>query len=375
MKITINTKALKETLNTLIKVIPNRVIEPRLNNMLIMAAMGKTAFLVSDNETALSITVKEDDGTIAVEGVTAVPAKLLAEIVRTIEDDMVTIATDGTSALVSWANGHSQIPLYDGKEFPETTLSVTDCPEITIETGKLSAMLQSVIYAMADDPVRPTLNGVFLEMGENGLTAVATDARRLAIAEMSGTPASSPASFIMPAKAASIAKSVFTESEVTIRYDGKRAVFHSDRTILSIIPEKGKYPDYRNVIPKDNKNLLTVDRETFAETIKRILVCSDKTSNTMKMEIKTDLTGQTVTLSSENIGFMTEAKETLPVDYTGEDIVIGFKGNYLVETLNSLPGERVKMTFDNQKKPVYVTPEEQTDGMERSCVIMPVLVS
>ena len=375
MKITINTKALKETLNTLIKVIPNRVIDPRLNNVLIMAADGKTAFLVSDNETALSITAKEDDGTIAVEGVTAAPAKLLAEIVRTIEDDTVTIEQEETSLLVSWKNGHSRMPFYDGKDFPETVLSVTDCTETKTEPGKLAEMIQSVIYAIASDPVRPALNGVFLGMGENGLTAVATDTHRLPVTELSGVPTSSPESFIIPAKAASIVKSIFSENEVTIRYDGKHAIFQSDGTTLSFIPVKGKYPDFKRVIPKNNNNLLTIDREAFAETVKRIMVCSNKMNNTVKMEIHTDLTGQTATLSAEDLGFKTTAKETLPVEYVGEDIVIGLKGNYFIETLNSLPGERIKIAIDSPKKPILITPENQTEGIEKACVLMPVMVS
>lgn len=379
MKTTLKTKPLLAAVTALNKVIPAKPINPILENIFMEASPGTLRLVATDLETTLEVNIPENDSTgCSVEdgGKACLPARFLLEILKQIDSETVSLETpDERSMTVVWTNGRSQLPTIDTEDYPAVDLTVADGVETTFAAEVLAKALAATAYACAEDEVRPAMNGVLFDLSNTGLALVASDSHRLIVEDIPEVTAGTQTQFILFRRHANLVKGLCTEGEtVSVRMSATNAVFRFADMTLAVRGCTGRYPRYRDVIPKNNTNVLTTDRKGLVAILRRISVCANRVSQHIKVELVTEATGSTMKLTAEDLGFGLNAYEEMPVDYDGENMSIGFKASFLVEMLSNIEGENVRISLSDSRRAVLITPAEEQESPATTAILMPVMV-
>ena len=134
----------------------------------------------------------------------------------------------------------------------------------------------------------------------------------------------------------------------------------------------GKYPNYEAVIPKENPNVLTIDRVQFLSSIKRVSIFANKTTH----QIKLKLAGSELALSAEDIDFSNESNERLTCNYDGDDMEIGFNSRFLMEMLNNMDTSEIKLEMSDPSRAGLLTPASKDNESEDILMlVMPVMLN
>ena len=120
------------------------------------------------------------------------------------------------------------------------------------------------------------------------------------------------------------------DGKLNIEYNESNAKFEFNNSTLTSRLIDGKFPNYEAVIPKENPNILTINREVFLNSVRRVSIFSNKTTHQVRLKIA----GTTLNISAEDFDYSNKADETLECDYKGDDIQIGFNSKFLIEMLN-----------------------------------------
>lgn len=379
MKTTLKTKPLLAVITALNKVIPAKSISPILENIFMEASPGTLRLVATDLETTLEVNIPENDATgCSVEdgGKACLPARFLLEILKQIDTETVSLETPNEKSMtVIWDSGRSQLPTIDTEDFPAVDLTVADGVEATLACEVLAKALAATAYACAEDDIRPAMTGVLFDITGDGLALVASDSHRLIVEDIPEITAGTPTQFILFRRHANLVKGLCTEGEtVSVRMSATNAVFRFADMTLAVRGCTGRFPKYRDVIPKNNTNVLTTDRKGLVAILRRISVCANRASQHIKAELVTDATGSRIKLSAEDLGFGLNAYEEMPVDYDGENMSIGFKASFLVEMLSNIEGENVRISLSDSRRAVLITPTEEQESPATTAILMPVMV-
>ena len=379
MKTSLKTKPLLAAVTALNKVIPAKSFNPILENIFLEASPGTLRLVATDLETTLEVLVPENDATgcrVEDGGKACLPARFLLDILKQIDSETVAMETpDERSMTVVWTNGRSQLPTIDTEDYPAVDLTVADGVEATLAAEVLAKALAATAYACAEDEVRPAMNGVLFDLSNTGLALVASDSHRLIVEDIPEVTAGTPTQFILFRRHANLVKGLCTEGEtVSVRMSATNAVFRFADMTLAVRGCTGRFPKYRDVIPKNNTNVLTTDRKGLVTILRRISVCANRVSQHIKVELVTEATGSKMKLTAEDLGFGLNAYEEMPVDYDGENMSIGFKASFLVEMLSNIEGENIRISLSDSRRAVLITPAEEQESPATTAILMPVMV-
>ena len=165
---------------------------------------------------------------------------------------------------------------------------------------------------------------------------------------------------------------MINDTEVSIEYNETNAFFVFDDIELICRLIDGKYPNYEAVIPKENPNVLTIDRLEFYNSIRRVAIFASKSTHQIRLKIA----GSELHISSEDLDFSNEAFERLSCNYTGEDIEIGFNSRYLLEMINNLSSEQINLEMSAPNRAGLIIPQ---DGISKNeevlMLVMPVMLN
>jgi DNA polymerase-3 subunit beta len=206
------------------------------------------------------------------------------------------------------------------------------------------------------------------------LTFVATDAHKLVKYTREDVYASQLAEFIMPKKPLNLLKSILSgrEDDVVIEYNESNAKFTFDNTDMICRLIDGKYPNYEAVIPKENPNKLSIDRNQFLNSVRRVSIFSNKTTHQIRLKIA----GAELNISAEDIDYSNKAEERLTCSYQGDDMQIGFNSRFLTEMLNNLSSEEVSLEMSLPNRAGILTPVDGLDdGESVTMLVMPVMLN
>jgi len=378
MKATINTKTLVAALSANVKLIPARATLAVQENVFIMAADLGMAISASYNNTELVVKLKpEEDCTVEEGGTALVPARLLLDIVKTVEDEMVTLETAGGNAIkVCWSNGHSVIPTFDEKDYQHVTnFPSADAVKVTFPANELATALAATAYACSfEDDLHKVLRGVCIEAGPLGTAFAASDGRKLLVHELPDVATMTQAKFILDKVYVPLLAEVCKDAEtVSMSVDGGRARFSSERKTLNVASVKGTFPRYRDVIPKNNGNVLTVDRKDFATTVKRIGLFSGGSQRNVLLNLYPEVCGSELEISSYGEEKQRSAKEKFNVDYAGKRMQIGFCAQHLQDILGRMEGEKVTLRFEDNRHAALIVPQEQAKSHSTTAVLVPAM--
>jgi DNA polymerase-3 subunit beta len=371
MKFIVSSTQLLKNLQTLGGVINTNNTLPILDNFLFELSENQLKVSSSDLETTMSTNIEveaEDSGEIAV------PARLLLDILKTFPEQPLTFKTEENSTIeISSQSGKYSLAFLDGSEFPKPI--ELEAPSTTKIVGSILAnAISKTIFASGNDDLRPVMSGVFFQFSTDELTFVATDAHKLVKYTRTDLKADEASEFIMPKKPLTLLKNILAnyDNEVTIEYNDSNAKFTFANSIMVCRLIDGKYPNYDAVIPKENPNILTLDRGLFLNSVRRVSIFASKTTH----QIRLKMAGTELNISAEDIDFSNKADERLQCAYQGDDMQIGFNSRFLSEMLNNLNSNEVQIHMSLPNRAGILKPlDGLEDGEEITMLVMPVMLN
>lgn len=364
MKFTISKEAFLAAIQQVQHVVSTRTTLPILSNVLLRAREGELALTTTDLDVGVSGSVQAD---VEEAGATTLPARRLATIIRELPVDEVEVSVDEKN-VASIKSGPSFFKVLglSSEEFPPLP-RFDDAREFKMEQAMLRDCLRKTSYSISTDETRYVLNGILFSFKNDKLTMVATDGRRLAMAEQEVEfPQSHEVDFIVPTKAVNeLSRLLGDKGEVIIRVTGSQVGFELEGSFLVSKLIEGNYPNYRQVIPGEAKEKITLGRETFLRSISRVsLLASDK-SNSVKLQFTPG--NVEIVASSPEIG---EARESLAINYKGAEITIAFNPEFLMAPLRNLAADDVVLHLIDEISPGVVR-----TGTNFLYVLMPMRVN
>ena len=370
MKFIISSTELLKNLQILGSILNTNNTLPILDNFLFDIENNNLTITSSDLETSLSSKISIESS-ISVK--VAVPAKLLIDILKSLPDQPLTFSLENNILEINSNNGKYALSYMNGDEFPKSII-IEDASEIIFDSNVLLNIINSTIFASGNDDLRPVMSGVFFQITSENACFVATDAHKLVKYIRNDIKSESSVEFIAPNKPLNILKSILPEkkSDVKVFYNKTNAIFSFLNFTLICRLIDGKFPNYEAVIPKENPNILEIDRNQLLNSTKRASIFSSKTTNQVKFEIK----GNLLQISAEDLDFNNKAEETLECNYNGEDIAIGFNSRFIIEMLNNLSSELVKVELSSPNRAGLISPINQNDENNQiTMLVMPIMLS
>lgn len=327
----------------------------------------------SDLETTMSTTLEVESKE---SGKIAVPAKILLETLKTFSEQPLTfkVNADSQQVEISSESGKFKLNGQNGEEFPK--LPSIDKPNtIEMSSDILLEAVNRTLFATGNDELRPVMTGVFCQFGKEGAVFVATDAHRLVRYRRTDVRSGKESSFILPKKPLGLLKSALPSiaTQVKIDFNEANAFFSFDNVHLICRMIDGRYPNYEAVIPLDNPNRMTIDRQSFLSAIRRVSIFSNKTTHQVKLRIA----GSQVDISAEDVDFGNDANERLACSYDGKDLEIAFNARFISDMLNNLAAEHVVMELSLPNRAGLLSPpKDETDPAEDLLMlVMPVMLN
>ena len=374
MKFIVASGELQKALNTVSGVISSSQSRPILENYLFQLEENNLKITASDGETTLVTTleVKSDD-----TGKFAVPAKIFQDFVKTYNEQPLTLSikdsADGNGSLLEILDEKDNfaVALDNAEDYPE--LPEFDASQsVKIAAGVLSEALTNTLFATSNDSLRPVMTGVLFQFKEDETNFVSTDSHRLVVYKRTDLINAEPIEFIMPKKPLAIFKNILANSneEVQIEFNENMAKFTFGNNIWICRLIDGKYPNYSAVIPKENPNVLTINRNLLLSSIRRASIMSNKSTN----QVRFKLSGNILHLHAEDTVYANKADMQIPCDYNGEDINIGFSSKFLTEMLSVLSSDDITMKMSQPNRPGIIEPVDGLEDQEKLLMLsMPVI--
>ena len=373
MKFIVSSGELQKALQTVGGVIATSQSRPILENFLFELSENSLKITASDGETTLinSLEVKSDD-----DAKIAVPAKIFQDFLKTYGEQPLTLMVkdneEGTGQLLEILDekDNFSVALDNAEDYPEIP-EFDVAQSVIIPSGVLSEALTNTLFATSNDSLRPVMTGVLFQFGENETNFVSTDSHRLVVYKRTDLIAE-PMEFIMPKKPLTIFKNILNNAneDVTIEFNEVMAKFSFGNNIWICRLIDGKYPNYVAVIPKENPNVLTINRNLLLNAIRRASIMSNKSTNQIRFKLSANI----LHLHAEDTEYANKADMQVPCDYNGEDINIGFSSKFLTEMLSVLSSDDVTMRFSQANKPGILKPVDGLDEEESILMLsMPVI--
>lgn len=370
MEFTVAKADLVRELNLSQGVVEKKTTIPILSNVLIEAAGERVTLTATDLELGIRCSCP---ATVLREGSGTIPAKRLLDYVRLLpEADLTLKFLENHWAAITCGRSRTRMAGMSRESYP----GLPDMPDPVAEIpiGLLSSMIARTAFAISVEESRFTLNGALLVLRPQGAIMVATDGHRLAYVEAScQMPEMKPFRVLIPKKAMAeivkLAQETGPEGKVVLSADENHLFFYVGERLLISRKLTGNFPDYERVLPKDQGYGLTLDREEVRGSIERVSQFSDERSRAIRLQLHD---GEVKVFSSSvETG---ESEESIPGEYEGPDIDIGFNANYLLDFLRVVPQEKVCLELKDGKSAGEFKPSGDDATFRYRYVVMPMRI-
>ncbi len=371
MKFIVSASALLRQLQLMNGVISTNTVLPILEDFLFEINGNELRISATDLETSMSssIVIESKD-----KGKIAIPARILVDALKTLPEQPLSFKVDEKTYAVevSTDNGKFKISGENGDDFPRIPVP-ENVTGLSMPSGGLQRAINKTLFAVSNDELRPAMTGVYFQLETDGLTFVGTDAHKLVRYKRMDVVSAESASFIVPRKALSLLKSALPaeETPVGISFNNSNAFFRFNQVDLICRLIDARYPDYNAVIPRENPNTLMVNRAELLNTLKRVMIFSNKTTHQVMLKIA----GSDLQLSAKDLDFSNEASERLNCEYDGEDMEIGFNARFLLEMVNALDSEQVQFELSTPTRAGLLLPADKSDSEALLMLVMPVMLN
>lgn len=350
MNLTISKEQIITGLQAVQNVVGARTTLPILSNVLLRAEKDHVEFTATDLDVSVVCAV---EAKVKKPGGTTVPVKKLFGIVKELNGSEIDLETDEKNVtVIRCGPSYYKIHGLSAEEFPPLP-KFKDDKKVNLQQETVKAMMRKTAFAVSTDESRYVLNGIFLSLKDNKMTMVATDGRRLALAdEEADISEKSSGEFIVPAKAVGELNRLLQEKgDAEIKFGENQASFalkdekgFSVLLITKLI--EGNYPNYKQVIPTETKERIPLVREEFLQALRRAEIMTSDKANSVKLSFgKNSLS---ITANTPEVG---EARESLAVNYKGKEMAIAFNPRYLIDALGALSEDEVYFELIDELSP------------------------
>lgn len=373
MRFVVSSTALLSHLQSISKVINSKNTLPILDCFLLELEGSTLTLTAADTETRLvtSLDITEVEGS----GKLAINAKNLLDPLKELPEQPLTfeINDDNLEIFIYFHNGKYNFVGQNGDEYPQPKELNETAASITIKPDILFSAVNRTLFASADDELRPVMNGIYFDITTDDVTFVASDGHKLVRFKTVAAKGTERASFILPKKPSNLLKSILPKEteDVTIKFDENNAYIKMANYTMTCRFIEGRYPNYNSVIPQNNPNQIVLDRQAFLNALKRVSVFSNPASSLVKLQLSE---GQ-VLVSAQDIDFSTAAEETVPCQYEGNAMNIGFKSNFLIEILNNIPASEVSFELSDPSRAGLIFPVEKEEDEDLLMLLMPMMLN
>jgi len=353
MKLTISKEQMLQGLQAVQNIVSTRTTLPVLSNVLLRAEGNRLDLTATDLDVSISSAV---EAKVDKPGAVTLPAKKLFGIVRELPAPQIDIEVDDKNMCrIVAGSSYYKVNGLAAEEFPPLP-KFAENRRITLPQDKLKSLLRKTSFAISTDESRFVLNGIFMSLKDHKVTLVATDGRRLALAEEEvDVPPSSQGECIVPSKAINeLNRLLTTQSDVEIKFTDNQVAFtlQGANGFSTLIVSKlidGNYPNYRQVIPGEAKERIALVREELLQALRRAEIMTSEKSNSVKLNFgKNKLE---ITANTPEVG---EARESIAVNYKGNDIAIAFNPLYLMDPLKALDNDEIYLELIDELSPGVV---------------------
>lgn len=365
MKFTITREKLHEGLGAVAASVPSKTTLPVLANILVEASKDGLKLSGTDLDISVSTTIP---ASVDQEGATTLPARKLVEIVKELPNAAIRMTSSGEQrATIECGKSKFKLLGLSRDEFPAF-------PNVKFEGGwkvhakDLQKLISHVAFAASTEESRPILNGVLWELRADRMRMVATNGHRLARMDV---PASGQgggqADLIIPPKALEQIRRLFGgDEEIEIGKSDNHLGFRSTTTQVYTRLIEGPYPNYEQVIPRENDKSLTADKAALAAALRRMSIVASDQTHRIRMAFTNGACKMSV--QTPDLG---EAQEELAVAYEGDSLEIGFNAAYMLEILKVMPTDEVRMTFKAPERAATCEPVGWDDPASFMTLVMP----
>ena len=364
MKFSIEKDQILEALQKVQSIVGQRTTLPILSNVLLEADNGKLRLTTTDMEVSVRTTLDAD---ISDPGATTLPARRFFSICRDLPSHQIDISVSNDDvAEISSGAYFGKLEGLSKEDFPPMP-TFEESYSYKLKQGTFKDILQKTSYAASTDESRAILNGSFMAFRDNKLTAVCTDGRRLALVEQEiEIPGDAEVDIVVPSKTVTeLIKTLGEDGEANIKTSTTQVAFEFGNIFIISKLIDGTYPNYRQVIPSQCEERIAIEREMLLGAIRRVSLMLDDQAASVKVQI-TENRMELLT-SSPEVG---EARESIPVKYSGKDITIAFNPAFLMAPLKHLDSDEIFLELSDELSPGVIK-----SNVPFLYVIMPIRVS
>ena len=361
MKIIIDKNVFLQPISKIVSITEKRSLMPILSNILIDFSKEKTTIYSTDLE--VSATTYVDYVTDSKRRI-VVHGKKFMEILRELDNGEIAIDIEENIMTIKQKNTEIVLSLQDPEEFPEIK-EIEKKEEFSIQGKHLIEMIEKVGFAVSADETRYILTGMHMTGMEGSIVVVGTDGFRMALYQKEIEGVRSFSGITIPKRSVTELERVISEEDVIkIAIDEKHVQFRTDKIkVISRIIE-GNFPDYENVLPAGNTNIVTVDRENFLKGIKKVSSIIGRTE-----PVRVALAEKTMLIEAESdIG---KAREMIDIGYEGEEMSMNFNVRFLTDVVTHLLGQTITISAPTTYGAVLFKGE---DGQEYKNIVMPIRI-
>jgi DNA polymerase-3 subunit beta len=351
MSITCSKSELAAALGVVSRAVSTRGAVQVLGGILLRPDDGKLTLAATDMEISLRASLS---GAVAGDGSVVVPGRLVTDLVRLLPDDTVTLAhEEGEGVLTVTSGSHtSRLNVYSAEDFPR--LPPLDVPLHGIDATALLQTIEKVGRAASRDESRPVLTGILVRFEGDNLVMAATDSYRLAVKETPLTATGPDLEAVIPARALQELVRIASGSEdVQLGVHDNHVIFAAGDVWLTSRRIDGQFPNYKQLLPESFEVEITTPRAPLLDIVRRAGLMAQRNAPLRLRFAEGQLT---VSAQTQDVG---EATESLPIDFAGEELEIGFNPDFLRDGLEAVGGDTVQLKLINRLRPgLLESPEE-----------------
>jgi DNA polymerase-3 subunit beta len=361
MKVVCQREELSQKLGIVARAVSTRASVQILSGVLLRAEAGRLHLAATDMELSLRSSLEAQVGG---DGAVVVPGRLLVDLVRLLPDNEVTIEHRADESVVRVTSGPSSSTLhtYAAEDFPRLP-DLDTVGTFTVDRESLLATVSRVARSASRDESRPVLTGILVRFEAGKIVMAATDSYRLSVKETELSGEVPELEAIIPARAlAELARIAQSGDTIELGVHENQVVFAADDVWLTTRRIDGQFPNYKQLLPETFEHELTLPRNELLDVVRRVGVMVQRTSPIQLRFAEGELT---VFARTQDVG---EAKESIPVPFTGEAMEIGFNAEFLREGVESIGADDLRLKLISPLRPAVIEGGED----DPTYLIMPI---
>jgi DNA polymerase III subunit beta len=349
MKIKVTKENLLTGIQTVQNIVSSKATLPILSNILIETDKGgKLKLNATDLDIGISCEIPVE---IVEEGAITIPAKRFSDIIRELPDGDISIGVKKNNQVdIEGANCRFKLVGLPKEEFPKFP-EFKEKEAVTLDQKVLKEMIRLTSFAVSHEESRYVLNGILLEVMDGIIRVVATDGRRLAKVEKKlSVQAKKDINVILPLKAIQeVSRNLKDEGSVSFTIGTNQVLFDIEGVLIATRVIEGEFPNYNQVIPKPVSNRIKTKTKELLSSIRRANLLATPDFQAIKFEVFNNK--MVVSKTTPDVG---ESREEIPIEYTGNEMVVGFNPHYLIDFLKNVEDEQIDIELLGIDKPAVM---------------------